>query len=703
MFKNYAEDLILVLFSAFAVLTLSLLSPVELSAQETPQIGLYFDGSLINQTPLEAYNTFQGDLYIIEADRYISAVEYKIDIQNYDEIFVIDVEYPLEHVFHFGDPISGHSIAFSPSLSPSADTVLVCRITFMPVKGCDAMTALDIPISLVPHPDSGLLGATEWPENEIFELTGLSSILCPSHWPPMLNDVTVCGPRCVKAAFNQYVYNWGMGYDDHFDLYTTAEPRDTIQVVEAIKTDCYGGGGAKFFVYLESPMEAGVEYTLAADACAECNGCAHSEFEFIFDGGFAELPDLALTYLIDNDNGLDEFVEQDCITTTFDYTLRNLGEAACGPFNTRIMVYPQSDGTSPVTLWEDSCGGLGVDGTFSRTVSVMVPNMPSYRNILEIEVDYMEDITESNTENNRAETLFWNLMPEIISINDVPDDTGGEVEMLFRASFSDVHYPGGDYTIHRLEKSNGLWERVMGFPGTGDSTYTRILPTEVDSTGGVEDYWTVFKVDYYGLGTCCPDSGYSIDNFGPIATFLQSSELEVSGSSVIIKWTVSGGSEATGFDIYRSEGGAPYTRIVRIPVSDNGTFFDYEDHSVEPGGKYTYRVEYTDEEGSHLLFKKSEVEIPQLEFSLGQNVPNPFNPVTDITFYIPAASTAVLDIFDVSGRRVRRLAEGSRRQGWYTESWNGLDDDGNPVASGIYFYRLTSGKFKATKRMVLLR
>ncbi|RMF58143.1 MAG: T9SS C-terminal target domain-containing protein [Calditrichaeota bacterium] len=94
---------------------------------------------------------------------------------------------------------------------------------------------------------------------------------------------------------------------------------------------------------------------------------------------------------------------------------------------------------------------------------------------------------------------------------------------------------------------------------------------------------------------------------------------------------------------------------------------------------------------------------------LYQNYPNPFNPSTTISFALPHVSPTgrariTLHIFDVNGRRVRTLAEGEFAAGNHRVVWDGRDDNGVPVASGVYFYRLTTGSgFVTTRKMVLLR
>ena len=89
--------------------------------------------------------------------------------------------------------------------------------------------------------------------------------------------------------------------------------------------------------------------------------------------------------------------------------------------------------------------------------------------------------------------------------------------------------------------------------------------------------------------------------------------------------------------------------------------------------------------------------------ALYQNVPNPFNPVTTIHFDLARDMQVQLRIYNVSGRLVRTLANGPMERKRHQLVWDGLDDAGVPVSSGIYFYRLEAGNFRDTRKMVVLR
>jgi FlgD Ig-like domain len=90
--------------------------------------------------------------------------------------------------------------------------------------------------------------------------------------------------------------------------------------------------------------------------------------------------------------------------------------------------------------------------------------------------------------------------------------------------------------------------------------------------------------------------------------------------------------------------------------------------------------------------------------ALRQNRPNPFNPATMISYDVPAGgATMTLRIYDVSGRLVRTLVDGRRLAGTHNAVWDGRNDAGAPVSSGIYFYQMIAGSFVEARRMVLLK
>ena len=83
--------------------------------------------------------------------------------------------------------------------------------------------------------------------------------------------------------------------------------------------------------------------------------------------------------------------------------------------------------------------------------------------------------------------------------------------------------------------------------------------------------------------------------------------------------------------------------------------------------------------------------------------PNPFSPETVVEFAVPSAGPVRLEVFDVAGRLVRVLEQATFPEGAFARRWDGTDDEGNPVASGVYFVRLATAERRASEKVVLLR
>jgi FlgD Ig-like domain len=88
---------------------------------------------------------------------------------------------------------------------------------------------------------------------------------------------------------------------------------------------------------------------------------------------------------------------------------------------------------------------------------------------------------------------------------------------------------------------------------------------------------------------------------------------------------------------------------------------------------------------------------------LHPNFPNPFNPSTKIAFELPKASHVSLIIYDVLGREVAEIANQNYPAGYNEITWNGLNRNGEQVSSGVYFYRISTEKWSAVKKMMMLK
>ncbi|MHB9012869.1 MAG: glycoside hydrolase family 3 C-terminal domain-containing protein [Ignavibacteriaceae bacterium] len=91
------------------------------------------------------------------------------------------------------------------------------------------------------------------------------------------------------------------------------------------------------------------------------------------------------------------------------------------------------------------------------------------------------------------------------------------------------------------------------------------------------------------------------------------------------------------------------------------------------------------------------------KYSLEDNYPNPFNPTTTIRYHVPKQGNVKIEVFNISGQLIRTLVNSYYNPGDYFVMWDGRNSSGNVISSGTYFYRMTSGNFAETKKMVFLK
>jgi hypothetical protein len=155
---------------------------------------------------------------------------------------------------------------------------------------------------------------------------------------------------------------------------------------------------------------------------------------------------------------------------------------------------------------------------------------------------------------------------------------------------------------------------------------------------------------------------------------------------------------------------------VASAVAGNGTY------SFAVSGGSSNVVDYSSSEGANppqlvvvvgsgslaiaspdLASSRLEAVVAPKEMALHANYPNPFNPATTIQYALPQAMRVRLVIYDVSGRLVRKLVDGVEDAGDRRVSWDGRDERGSAVGSGVYVYRLEAGGTTLARKMSLLK
>ncbi|MFO7916306.1 MAG: FG-GAP-like repeat-containing protein [Candidatus Krumholzibacteriales bacterium] len=191
---------------------------------------------------------------------------------------------------------------------------------------------------------------------------------------------------------------------------------------------------------------------------------------------------------------------------------------------------------------------------------------------------------------------------------------------------------------------------------------------------------------------------------GGTATMLSSYLCSPANDGIEISWTLSELEKDMSFSIYRQTDGSDTFLPIDAEITRKGDLsYKAIDSSCLPGSVCRYRVEVTDSEGTRTLFTTEKVTVESPELALSQNYPNPFNPSTTIYYSLPERCRVTLDIYDVSGRRIARLEDGIREAGTHQAKWSGLNKNGASVSSGVYLYKLTTGKSSITRKMVLMR
>lgn len=253
---------------------------------------------------------------------------------------------------------------------------------------------------------------------------------------------------------------------------------------------------------------------------------------------------------------------------------------------------------------------------------------------------------------------------------------------------------------------------VNPFDG-GDAAHTYNIKIDPSNNTAFhnDQYMGFLTRDLFGTTDCFHSSESKWGNTsgvspsGNILNFV----VKPKSNNVLLEWQLDENLPIDGVNVYRSEQqDKMFVKInadlISTTQATGGHTYTYVDGSIAAGKTYSYRLELVGKEGASLQPEVVSIHIPA-EFSLQQNYPNPFNSNTVIQFGIagPGESEVELSIFNMLGQRVRRLAEGTRPEGEYQIEWDGRDDFGNRLPSGIYFYKLKAGNFIETKKLVLVK
>lgn len=199
-----------------------------------------------------------------------------------------------------------------------------------------------------------------------------------------------------------------------------------------------------------------------------------------------------------------------------------------------------------------------------------------------------------------------------------------------------------------------------------------LLPVELSSVnytvneGTVELYWkTITEVNNYGFEI----ERKSINNIQSTANQNQSDE----------GWT------QVGF-------------VKGSQTSLTPKQYSFVDDNPTGGNNFSYRIKQIDNNGTYKYSNPINVQLTITKFALQQNYPNPFNPTTTIRYSLPQNSFVSIKVYDIAGKEIATLANEEQSQGNHNIEFNASN-----LASGIYFYRIQTGNYTDTKKLILLK
>ena len=325
-------------------------------------------------------------------------------------------------------------------------------------------------------------------------------------------------------------------------------------------------------------------------------------------------------------------------------------------------------------------------------------------------MDSTPDLIEGSELAIPSELNDFSLPVELSSFTAIDSAAGVELEWTTQTEVNNI-----GFYIYRSETKEDEYSRVNKkiINGTGSSamphTY-KYIDDNVDPD--VEAYFYYLEdVDITGIKN---KSQIIKVTHRKVSKFTA----EYHNSSVSLKWSVEPQLYIPAWNIYQSadENGA-YVKLGEPQIEfDDETYtysyaepFPNEYFFRHPGEYLYYHVEGMDSEGK--LFIKSrtiKVEIIPESFALFQNYPNPYNPETWIPYQLPEDTTVTIKIYGITGHLIRTLSLGEKRMGIYISRnraahWNGRNEAGERVSSGLYFYAIEAENFRAIRRMLLVK
>lgn len=260
---------------------------------------------------------------------------------------------------------------------------------------------------------------------------------------------------------------------------------------------------------------------------------------------------------------------------------------------------------------------------------------------------------------------------------------------------------------------------MVSFNGSGDHVESTTYPPltagsafataiAIDDADRIALVGTFQSSINFGGGTLQNNAqpGFTQDVFvaefgSPVPVLITGFDARARANAVDVNWSLWSDEAMDGFSLYRREP-SDLTSIEIARGAVNGTTGSYRDRDVQPGTIYRYELVVRSADGTEIRSQPATVSMPALHTALGANTPNPFRQTTTIEYTLGERREASIAIYDVRGARVTVLNDGVRDPGTYRIAWNGRDDSGRVVGSGVYFYRFVGDRTIEARKMIRL-
>jgi len=220
-------------------------------------------------------------------------------------------------------------------------------------------------------------------------------------------------------------------------------------------------------------------------------------------------------------------------------------------------------------------------------------------------------------------------------------------------------------------------------------------------------------------------TAYIYENLGDLSLPVEliSFTASISDGNVCLKWETASELNNIGFAVLRSDQQeGEYTKLADyndfdtlrgLGISAFGQDYSYVDNSALEGNQYWYKIVDNDYNGMReahgpiSVYVNSDSELLPKKISLSSNYPNPFNSTTTFKLEIPQiegeTTKLSINIYNVVGKKVRTIYHGVIAPGGYSFEWDGTNEQGNAMSSGMYIYTVSSFEFSQAKKMILLK